>query len=78
MASLNDAENVIARIRIRPRGQHKRVAHLPLYDTCPHRQMLLDTTACGCLTFACKLHGTCSTQPRTGLKLCQQCEDFPK
>lgn len=55
-----------------------RSAHLPEYDACPHRGKLLDTSTCSCLTYGCKLHGTCSTQPRTGLKLCQNCEDFPR
>lgn len=55
----------------------ERSAHLPMYDSCPHRGPLLDHSTCSCLTFGCKLHGTCSTQPRTGLTLCQECDDFP-
>lgn len=55
-----------------------RTDHLPQYDSCPHRGKLIDTTTCGCMAFGCKLHGTCSTQPRAGLRLCQECGDFPK
>lgn len=59
-------------------GLPERTAHLPRYDSCPHRGPLLDHSACGCMAFGCKKHGTCTTQPRAGLKLCQECEDFPK
>jgi hypothetical protein len=57
----------------------KLTPHIPLYDGCPHRGAELDRTGCGCIAFACKLHGVVSTQPRSGLKLCQKlCPDFPK
>jgi hypothetical protein len=49
----------------------------PRYDLCPHRGKVLDRTACGCVVHACKLHGTCSTSRRAGVKLCQECLDFP-
>lgn len=51
--------------------------HLPDYDDCPHRGKLLDKTACLCQSFSCKMHGVCSTQKRTGLTLCQECDDYP-
>lgn len=51
--------------------------HLPQFDDCPHRGLLIDKTTCGCKAFLCKLHGTCTTQKRTGLRLCQDCNDYP-
>lgn len=53
--------------------------HLTDYDDCPHRGSMVDKTSCGCRAYMCKLHNTVvSTQRRTGLKLCQDCGDYPR
>lgn len=37
---------------------------------CNHRGILIDQTACRCLVYACKVHGTCSNSSRAGLTVC--------
>lgn len=43
---------------------------------CQLRGRLLDQTTCGCPVYQCKIYGTCSTNRRAGLRLCQECNDY--
>lgn len=43
---------------------------------CIHRGKLLDVTTCKCKVWACAIHTTCSNSARSGLKLCQGCDDY--
>lgn len=55
-------------------AREARPPRLPL-PVCLHRGPKIDETKCRCSVYVCKLHGTCSTSPRAGLRVCKDCTD---
>lgn len=61
-----------------PTGETRDRTLKPRYplEVCSYRGDRIDVTDCGCTAYQCQLHGTCSRNPGSGLRLCQTCPEY--